>query len=242
LSSGRTNQKQRTRRELLEATCRLIARGISPSLEAVSAEAKVSRATVYRYFPSMDTLLLESPLDEKTATPEVILAEVSTDERASAADRVVQVQRYLFDLVADNETHFRLYLRSLMEQWLKSGGKLKGPLRGARRVPMLEKALDPVRGQMDKKAFKRLVHALSMLVSIEPFIAATDVCRLNRKEGREVLSWAVHTLTEAALRDQGNRKGPESRKPRRRHRGSKVQSVQIPIEVDPVSWTAGMVR
>jgi hypothetical protein len=154
----------------------------------------------------MGTLLLESPLDEKTASPEAILAEVSMDERASAADRVVQVQRYLFDLVADNETHFRLYLRSLMEQWLKSGGKLKGPLRGARRVPMLEKALEPVRDQLDKKAFMRLVHALSMLVSIEPFIAATDVCRLDRKKGREVLSWAVRTLTDAALREKAGRK------------------------------------
>ena len=206
LASGRTNQKQRTRRELLEATCRLVARGISPSLGEVSAEARVSRATAYRYFPSMNTLLLESPLDEKTATPDAILAEVSRDERTSAADRVVQVQRYLFDLVADNETHFRLYLRSLMEQWLKSGGKPKGPLRGARRIPMLEMALEPVRDQLDRKAFKRLVHALSMLVSIEPFIAATDVCRLDRKQGREVLSWAVRTLTEAALREQASRK------------------------------------
>jgi len=206
LASGRTNQKQRTRRELLEATRRLVARGVSPSPEEVSAEAKVSRATVYRYFPSMDTLILESPLDEKTATPEAILAAASLDERSSPADRAVQVQRYLFDLVADNETHFRLYLRSLMEQWLKNGGKLHGPLRGARRIPMLEMALAPAREQLGKKAFKRLVHALSMLVSIEPFIAATDVCRLDRKEGREVLSWAVHTLTEAALREQVNRK------------------------------------
>ena len=37
--------------------------GRNPSLEDVAGEALVSRATAYRYFPSVEALLLEASLD-----------------------------------------------------------------------------------------------------------------------------------------------------------------------------------
>ena len=44
----RGNQKQRTRKDLLQAASRLTKQGLRPSLEEVAAEAMVSRATAYR--------------------------------------------------------------------------------------------------------------------------------------------------------------------------------------------------
>ena len=53
----RPNQKMRTRKDLLQAASRLMQRGQKPGLDEVAEESLVSRATAYRYFPSMEGLL-----------------------------------------------------------------------------------------------------------------------------------------------------------------------------------------
>ena len=47
----RSNQKARTRQAIVRAAGALLARGDKPTLEEIAAEAQVSRATAYRYFP-----------------------------------------------------------------------------------------------------------------------------------------------------------------------------------------------
>ena len=65
---GRPNQRRRTRKDLLQAASRLMKQGHQPSLEEIAEEALVSRATAYRYFPSVEALLLEASFD--VAIPE----------------------------------------------------------------------------------------------------------------------------------------------------------------------------
>ena len=57
--TGRPNQKSRTRKDLLQAAGRLLKQGRKPTLDEVAAEALVSRATAYRYFPTPESLVLE---------------------------------------------------------------------------------------------------------------------------------------------------------------------------------------
>ena len=57
-TAGRPNQRRRTRKDLLDAATRLMRQGRKPSLEEVAEEALVSRATAYRYFASIDALLV----------------------------------------------------------------------------------------------------------------------------------------------------------------------------------------
>ena len=66
--TGRPNQRSRTRKDLLRAAARLMKQGQNPSLEEIAAEALVSRATAYRYFPSVEALLVEASFD--LAVPE----------------------------------------------------------------------------------------------------------------------------------------------------------------------------
>ena len=61
--SGRPNQTSRTRKDLLQAASRLMKQGRRITLEDVAEEALVSRATAYRYFSSVDALLVEAPID-----------------------------------------------------------------------------------------------------------------------------------------------------------------------------------
>ena len=50
----RENQRARTRQAIVRAAGALFARGEKPSLDDIAAEARVSRATAYRYFPGLD--------------------------------------------------------------------------------------------------------------------------------------------------------------------------------------------
>src|SRR3981081_997325 len=55
--NGRTAQKQRTRDALIAAARELVADGLTPTVEAASEAASISRTTAYRYFPSQRALL-----------------------------------------------------------------------------------------------------------------------------------------------------------------------------------------
>src|ERR671920_1991659 len=57
LHTGRTNQKVRTRDALIAAARQLLARGVTPTVEAAATEASVGRTTAYRYFPNSRALL-----------------------------------------------------------------------------------------------------------------------------------------------------------------------------------------
>src|SRR5690606_31279398 len=70
---GRPNQRSRTRKDLLQAAARLVKQGRKPTVEEVAAEALVSRATAYRYFPSIEALLTEAELDVAVPPPEEVL-------------------------------------------------------------------------------------------------------------------------------------------------------------------------
>src|SRR5581483_3296625 len=61
---GRINQKQRTRRAIVDAARRLAASGREVTMPLVAREALVSEATAYRYFPDLASLLTEA--DEGT--------------------------------------------------------------------------------------------------------------------------------------------------------------------------------
>lgn len=199
IRGGRINQKLRTRKEILRAAERLLSRGERPTLESVAEEAMVSRATVYRYFSNLDMLLAEAPLDVQTLEADQIFAKMPAARKGNPAARAVRVHDHLHEVVAGNESRFRLFLKSTMEQWISADGHLEEPLRGARRLVMLDAALEPIRKELDRKTYQNLRYALAMLVSVEGFIALTDVCRLDRKNSRRVGAWAVRKLILAVM-------------------------------------------
>src|ERR1700761_195038 len=99
-SRERVNQKQRTRRAIVEAAKRLASSGAEITMPVVAREALVSEATAYRYFPDLASLLQEA--DEGTwPRPEDALAPVagSTD----AVERVAFAAEFLLRGVLANQ-------------------------------------------------------------------------------------------------------------------------------------------
>jgi AcrR family transcriptional regulator len=195
IDSGRSNQKYRTRRALLAAARKLMKRKAVVTVAATADAAMISKATAYRYFATAEALMREALLDGDWSTPEEVVGE-ATD----VVERVRRVHRYLFSFTRKNESAHRLFLAKALEAWVAEGGKPKGQLRGARRLPMFEFALEPAREKLQPAAFSQLLNSLSAASGIESYIALKDVCGLD-DAAADAISWSsVEAILLRALK------------------------------------------
>jgi AcrR family transcriptional regulator len=195
-SGDRPNQKRRTRKDLLQAAARLMRQGRKPSLDEVAEEALVSRATAYRYFPSIEALLAEASADVATPEPEDLF---SGDAPADPAARVERVDTALHEMMLANEPALRLMLASALQQSV-GGGAGNPPLRQNRRSPLIAAALEPARRQFKPASYEMLAKALALVIGTESMIVFKDVLQLSDAEMRRVKRWAIRALVEAAKR------------------------------------------
>lgn len=195
--SERTNQRLRTRKDLLDAASRIMAQGKTPTLEEVAADAKVSRATAYRYFPSMDALLLEAGIEVGAPDVARILANAPADD---PVERALAVDSAFNDMVLANEGPIRVFLaHSLQQNVLESGGS-SAPVRQNRRSPAIDAALAPLQSKLAAKDLLMLKRALALLIGGESVFICKDVLGLNEKDMRAVKAWAVRALVTHALK------------------------------------------
>src|SRR5437763_5021094 len=155
--TGRYRQRRRTRAAIVAAAADLLRAGRTPSVNDVAEAADVSRRTVYLYFPTIEQLLLDATLGmlSQAAVDEAIEA---ADTTGDAADRVAAMIRALSGMSAET-----LSLgRSLIRLTVAPGdvADAPAPRRGYRRVAWIERALEPLRTQLDAAAFERLVSGL----------------------------------------------------------------------------------
>jgi AcrR family transcriptional regulator len=193
--NGRPNQKTRTRKDLLQAAARLMKGGRTPTLEEVAEEALVSRATAYRYFPSIDTLMVEAAVDVAVPEPAIIFeGDVSTD----AVARLQKVDNALTDMILANEPQLRTLLAHVIQQGCQPTTDGAVPRRQNRRMPLIEAALVPARDQFKPGDLKALMRALALVIGPESVIVVKDVLQLEEAEARTVKRWAIRALVEAA--------------------------------------------
>lgn len=191
----REAQRARTRKEIVRATARLIECGEKPGLEEVAAEAQLSRATVYRYFPGFDALYSEAIVDALVPEPEAVLA----DGPADAPSRIALVDEAFDRAMRQGEVALRLMLARILERSATPGAN-EIPLRQNRRGPMIDMALEPLREHLGADETRLLSHALAMVIGTEGFLALNDVLGLDADEARRVRRWALEALLAAALK------------------------------------------
>jgi AcrR family transcriptional regulator len=193
--SGRPNQKTRTRKDLLQAAARLMKQGRAPTLEEVAEEALVSRATAYRYFPSMETLMVEAAVDVAVPDPATLFA---GEESADPVERLQKVESVLTDMILANEPQLRALLAHAIQQGIQLSGNGVVLRRQNRRIPLIEAALEPARDQFKPADLKALMRALALVMGPESVIVVKDVLQLDDGEARKMKRWAIRALVEAA--------------------------------------------
>lgn len=191
--AGRWRQKHRTRKELLAAAARLLKSGSRPSLEAVADEAMVSRATAYRYFPSVDALLIEAALDVAVPEPETLFDGFHSADPVTRLDRVEQA---LHDMIAENEAPLRLMLANSPERIARGTAPQDAPVRQNRRSPLIDAALST--SELRPEEVPMLKAALAIVLGTESMVVARDVLRLDEDGARNVRRWAIRALVRAA--------------------------------------------
>lgn len=196
---GKSNQELRTRKDLLLAAGRLLKTGRKPSMDEVAEEALVSRATAYRHFPSIDTLLVEVPIDESVSDPHVLFRD---DPSRDVEARIDRAEASIHDAVYRNEAQLRVMLANSIG---RDAGNDAVPPRQNRRLPLIEAALEPARSRMRDADYKRLCAALAMIFGPESMIVFRDVMRLDEASARKVKSWAARALVRESLRSTRQR-------------------------------------
>jgi len=209
-AKGRVNQRKRTRNDILLAAGRLLGEGRSPTMDDVAAEAMVSRATAYRYFPSLEALLVEAPIHGSVPDP----AEIFSDGTiVDPEDRIDALESALHDMVYDNEIQLRAMMLNSLKLSLENGDGV--PVRQSRRMGFIDAALVPVRAKLGKRSYERLRAALCLFFGPESMIVFRDVLPLGKDEARKVKSWGVRALVRAAL-EEASRNGHGSGRGKKR--------------------------
>lgn len=193
---GRANMRRRTRKQLLEATGRLLRAGRTPSIEEIAAEALVSRATVYRYFPNVEALLAEAPVDEAVPEGPAFFADDQSTEPVARLDRA---EAMLHAVCYQHAAALRAMLAaSLQRAGLPQPSHV--PRRQNRRTSLIAAALAPSRSELSRASYQRLCAALALVFGTESMIVFDDILGLDAEAARDVKRWMIAALVAHAQR------------------------------------------
>ena len=206
-STGRTNQKARTRAFLLTATRELLAEGVSPTVEQAADQAAISRTTAYRYFPNRRALL--SAVYPEIDARSLLDADAPTDP----AERLDKVLERFIGHVLEHEPELRAQLRLSLDPQPADAEQL--PFRQGRAIGWIEDALAPLRGRVPDTELRRLVLAIRATTGIEALIWLTDVAGLARTDAAKLMRSSARALLRDACRDQPGAQQGNTSRPRR---------------------------
>lgn len=197
-----SNRLLRTRKDLLLAAARLLKENErKPSMDEVAKEALVSRATAYRHFQTLESLIVEAPIEDVAPTSEQLFA---NDLSVDPEERVDKAEAALHDMAYDNEVQLRLMLASSLYQHPTDQTEGDVPIRQNRRSALIEAALKPARDRFDDVVYDRLCKALALVFGTESMVVFRDVLPISKGKAREVKSWAVRALVRAAIEESSS--------------------------------------
>ena len=189
---GRTEQKRRTRQVLVDAARELVARGLTPTVEEAAADAAISRATAYRYFPNQAALLAAAHPETRASS---LLPKNPPDD---PEQRVALVVEAFTKLIVDTEAQQRTMLRlSLAAD--DDDGRAALPLRQGRAIAWLTEALEPARELLGDDGVRRTAIAIRSATGIEALIWLSDIAQLSRRRAVELMRWNARVICRAAL-------------------------------------------
>lgn len=186
---GRSAQKDRTRRAIVDGARRLMQEGRPVTVTAAAEVHGISKATAYRYFSDSTMLEMEAGLDI-----EVLGYEAVTAGAQGLRDALLQINLYFLDLALANERNFRRFVGMTLLAWTDARASGPSP-RGGRRIAMYLRALHDHPPGLPPQTAEALMNALSVATGTEAMIALLDVAGTSPDAARAT----VKTVTGAIL-------------------------------------------
>jgi AcrR family transcriptional regulator len=193
-TGGRTNQKARTQRAIVEACRELIRSGQPVTMPDVAKAAMVSEATAYRYFPDLASLISQA-LAEDWPTPAEALEPVA--DSTDPVERVAFAARHLLQGVAERESVVRAMIAATV-----SRPEFASRGRPGIRFGLIDYALAPFHDSFEssnREAAAQLRRGLAIVVSAEALFCLTDLCGLSIDAAIDSAVQTAKTLTAVAF-------------------------------------------
>lgn len=195
VDTGRINQKLKTRNKIIKGAQEFLAKGLAFTLEDVASASGVSRATVYRYYSNVEAVAAEAALDLNIESSERIFEQY---QHLPLKEALLGIQHHINRFTISNEATLRKFLSVII------AGEAPEAKRGARRVSVLSMALQDQNLDPKQLEVKNLIHITTLLMGMEAFIVAKDVCHLGDQESMDVLRWGLEKVLQAVLPELEN--------------------------------------
>ena len=188
LESGRIGQKRKTRELLLATAKKMLVKGENISVEQVALVAGISKATAYRYFSNKDILLKEASLQRGLMDKDDLFGDIDVCNLNARIEKLID---YHFEVLTTNEDVFRLYLGAIMQNSVRDK---KNYSRGGKRILLIAEALLPLKNEISKETFDKMVNAISLLMGIESISILKDICGLENGSIQEMWKWMIQKI------------------------------------------------
>ena len=173
----------------------LVRRGRTPAVAEVALTAGVSRATAYRYFPNRSTVIA-------AVVAESLGPVRSYQPKAQdGGQRVRELFKQTFPRFKEFEPHMRAALQlSLEHESLERVGLLEEPRyrRGFRRG-LLDRAAAPLRQQLGRRRYDRLMKALSIAGTAAMFLVGGSILEHGVPQLHHLAEGVTHAAGPLAL-------------------------------------------
>jgi len=192
LLSGRKEQKLLTRKNILRAANKLLKSKRPLTVEDIAAEAGISRATVYRYYSSTDSIATELILQLNVPSGESLNEKF---KNRPALEALLGIQETYLDFIFSNEIPSKKFLGAILSS---SDPKLE---RGQNRITAVRNFLAQNKTDLKADEKKKLTHIAVLLMGIEAILVTKDVCGLTNAQTRETLRWGLEMVVRGCLND-----------------------------------------
>ncbi len=197
-TTGRVNQKLRTRNAIVAAAVELSRTGREVTMPEVAQTALVSEATAYRYFPDLASLLQEAIAGQLPTADEALAPLVGRDDPVA---RIAAVTEFLLRHVLARQG----VVRALIASTITRPGQAQA--RPGLRFGLIDNALAPLEdtlGTARPAVLAQLKRDLAVVVSAEALFSLTDLHGLEPEDAIASIVHTATTLTRAALQDDAD--------------------------------------
>ena len=188
----------RTHIALIECAAELLKEGKTFTVADVADKARVGRTTAYRYFPSVEQLVVHASLHAITEVEKKNIG-LELEGATSPYERLRLVNVGPAPIASDKsiKDHEHVYRTMLRESLNGEDSDL--PRRAGARKGILDSAIGSLKRELGDKRYQRLTAALSLFIGVEAAVVMRDVVNISDEDAREIKVWGANVILQAML-------------------------------------------
>ncbi|WP_208595733.1 TetR/AcrR family transcriptional regulator [Gilliamella apis] len=199
--------KKRTYDRLIETAIEALEQGKDISITELSDRTGISRATVYRYFPTQTDLI--SAAVEQSLSP-IFLWQ---SDRENVEDQINDFLAFALPQMLKHEGTLRAALSLSLKQWADERSqiteKTKKLVRGNRKE-ILTNLLQPLRAQFSDELFDKVIYSISIIYGSEIFMVLKDIWNFESEQVIDLSQWIVKAIINQAKQEAQDESMTES--------------------------------